>query len=531
MRRRLLSLSLGVTVAVGVLAGPVGWTPGTAFAVSPTAVAAVPDKPADLRRDLDAILSDARLARAKIGVDVRVAEGGTSLYSRGTQEAVMPASNAKLLTAATALDVLGPKYRFRTTVNTAGTMSGSTLQGDLALQGNGDPTVRPADYDALAKRVAGSGIRRVKGHVLADASYFDDQRWNPNWDPADEQYAYAAQISALTVATTESFDTGSVQIDVVPGEQGKPLKAVLSPASDYIKLENKSTTGAPSSASTLSIERLKDSNTISVTGSHPSDGAPVQKLRSVNDPALYAASVFRAALEKYGVTVTGENMRGVTPDSARLVTSRRSVPLSEIMAPFLKLSNNGIADILTKAIGKKITGEGSWSAGTKAIIHHVRSFGVNSVALTLVDGSGLSFDDRVSAQGIADLLSNVRVKSWFPIYYKALPIAGEPEGLVGGTLTSRMVGTPAAGNVHAKTGSLTGATALSGYVRDPNQRLIVFSIFFNNYAQPTPTDIQDVIAVRLASGESSSAAVLLSAPKPRGTAVEPELEASWLRYR
>ncbi len=139
----------------------------------------------------------------------------------------MPASNAKLLTAATALDVLGPDYRFRTSVNTAGTISGSTLQVDLTLQGTGDPTVRPADYDALAKRVAASGIHRVAGHLLADASYFDDQRWNPNWDPADEQYAYAAQISALTVATTESFDTGSVQIDVVPGELGKPLKAVL----------------------------------------------------------------------------------------------------------------------------------------------------------------------------------------------------------------------------------------------------------------------------------------------------------------
>lgn len=475
MRRRLLSLALGVTVAIGVLAGPVTWTPDTAFAASPTTVATVPDKSADLRRDLGAILSDTRLARAKIGVDVRAAEGGASLYSRGVQEAVMPASNAKLLTAATALDVLGPDYRFRTSVNTAGTMSGSTLQGDLTLQGTGDPTVRPANYDALAKRVAASGIHRVEGHLLADASYFDDQRWNPNWDPADEQYAYAAQISALTVATAESFDTGSVQIDVMPSELGKPLKAVLSPASDYIKLENKSTTGAPGSASTLSIDRLTGSNTILVAGSHPSDGVAVQELRSVNDPALYAASVFRAALEKYGVTVTRENVRGITPDSAHLVVSRRSVPLSEIMTPFLKLSNNGIADILAKV--------------------------------------------------------NVRVKSWFPIYYKALPVASEPEGLVGGTLTSRMVGTPAAGNVHAKTGSLTGATALSGYVRDPNQRLIVFSIFFNNYAQPTPTDIQDAIAVRLASGESSSAVTLRSAPKSRGRAAERELEASWLQYR
>ncbi|MGH3544329.1 MAG: D-alanyl-D-alanine carboxypeptidase/D-alanyl-D-alanine endopeptidase [Mycobacteriales bacterium] len=527
MYRWQTSCAFIVAIVVGVLASPGGLTD--------TASASAPHGVADLRSDLDKILSDPRLAAAKVGVDVRSASDDTSLYSRGVDEAVMPASNAKLFTAATALDVLGPDYQFRTTVHAAGKLTGSTLYGDLTLRGTGDPTVRPDDYDALAQGVAAGGIGRVEGRLLADASYFDDQRWNPNWDPAYEPYGYAAQISALTVATTEVFDTGSVQVDITAGKQGKPLEVSLSPAGDYVKLENTSTTGAPGSASTLVIDRPKGSNTVVVSGSHPSDATPVQKLRSVDDPALYAISIFRAALSKHGVTVTNESLRGSTPSAARVVASKESAPLGDIMTPFLKLSNNGIAEILTKTVGKKAAGEGSWRAGTKVIGERIRSFGVDTKALTLVDGSGLSFNDRVSARTVADVLSKVRGKKWFSIYNNALPVAGQSEKLVGGTLASRMVDTPAAGNVHAKTGTLTGASALSGYLRDSNRRTLVFSIFFNGYPGSAPTDIQDAVAVRLASG--GDVVVHRPTPTPLDKAGkrewkltwERELESSWVR--
>ncbi|HKN51405.1 MAG TPA: D-alanyl-D-alanine carboxypeptidase/D-alanyl-D-alanine-endopeptidase [Amycolatopsis sp.] len=488
------------------------------------ATATVISQDTTLPADLDKILSDPRLAKATVGVDVRTATD-ESLYAKGVDSPVRPASNAKLFTATTALDVLGLDYRFRTTVESAATISDTALEGDLTLRGTGDPTIHPADYDALAAQVAARGITRVDGNLVADDTYFDSQRWNPHWDPTDAPFAYAAEISALTVAATDVDDTGAVQVTVTPTAQGQPAAVSLSPDTGYVTVTNSATTGAPGSATTVTVDRPAGANTIVVSGSLPAGGAAVVKLRSVADPALYAASVFRAALANHGVTVTGSSTHGAIAAGSAVYASRRSAPLSEILVPYLKLSNNGISDILTKAIGRRVTGTGSWTAGTQVIQQHIAAMGVDTTSLKLYDGSGLSDDDRAAAHAVADLLIRVQAKCWFPAFYNALPIAGQPAKLVGGTLANRMAGTPAAGNVHAKTGTLTGATALSGYVTGPDNEIDVFSILLNNYAAPTPTDLQDRIAVRLAGGPAATATPPSFAPAKRSN--DKELERSW----
>lgn len=175
--------------------------------------------------------------------------------------------------------------------------------------------------------------------------------------------------------------------------------------------------------------------------------------------------------------------------------------------PFLKRSNNTIAEILVKSIGRETEDEGSWAAGLPAVAVYVRRLGVDASQLRLTDGSGLSRGNRTTARQIGNLLRAVRRRTWFPAFNNALPLAGEPDPLVGGTLSARMRDTPAAGNVRAKTGSLTGVTALSGYVTDPRRRLLTFSILFNGYQGPAPKDLEDRIAVRLAAGESAEQAV------------------------
>ncbi|MEU8345298.1 D-alanyl-D-alanine carboxypeptidase/D-alanyl-D-alanine-endopeptidase [Spirillospora sp. NPDC048832] len=461
--------------------------------------------PGDLRTDLDAILADPRLDGAAAGVVVRDARSGAVRYARGAGTPVMPASNMKLFTSSAALSLLGTGYRFRTSVH-ATAVSGSSVKGNLYLKGTGDPTTRAADYDRLAAQVAAKGVRRVDGDLIADDTWFDAVRTPSHWDPADLQYYYAAPISALTVSPNDDFDAGSVNVVVRPGVVGKPVRVGLSPATGVVKVDNRAVTGRAGSPSTLEIDRAVGSDAIVVSGSYPAGATTLTELRTVRKPTMYAADVFRRALRAHGVQVKGTVARGRTPAGATVLASRASMPLSQLMVPFLKLSNNMIAEILVKAIGRAAVGEGSWNAGLPAIERYARSLGVPPDRLEMADGSGLSRRDRTTAGDVSTLLEKVRTAPWFPSWYRALPVAGDPDRMAGGTLTSRMRGTPAAGNVHAKTGTLTGATALSGYVTGPAGRPLVFAVILNGYRGGAPKDVEDRIAIRLAGGTPAPAA-------------------------
>ncbi|MEU8804026.1 D-alanyl-D-alanine carboxypeptidase/D-alanyl-D-alanine-endopeptidase [Spirillospora sp. NPDC048819] len=473
--------------------------------------------PADgLAEDLDAVLRDGRLQGAAVDVVVRDARTGEFLYDRDGGGQVTPASNNKLQTAAAAFGILGPGYRFRTTVSVKG--------GNLYLKGTGDTTMRAAEYDRLAAAVAAAGITEIKGDLVADDTWFGAKRTPDDWDPADLQYAYAGQTSALTVSPNDDFDAGSIEISLSPAaREGDPVRAGLTPGTGVVKIDNRAVTGPPGSPSTLAVDRSNGANTIVITGSHPAGAAPTSVLRTVEGPTLYAADVFRRALKAHGVRVSGTTERGRTPPGARTVATRTSMPLSRLAKPFLKLSNNVMAETLVKAIGRKVRGEGTWAAGLPAVTAHIRRLGVDTSQVTMTDGSGLSRGNRTTAVQLSTLLRNVRKRPWFPAWYSALPVAGQPDPLTGGTLANRMRGTAAAGNVHAKTGTLTGVTALSGYVTDPRGRMLIFSSVFNGYSGGAPKDIEDEIAVRLATGgDGARAALRRMAPVDGG-----HLESTW----
>jgi serine-type D-Ala-D-Ala carboxypeptidase/endopeptidase (penicillin-binding protein 4) len=184
-----------------------------------------------------------------------------------------------------------------------------------------------------------------------------------------------------------------------------------------------------------------------------------------------------------------------------------------------------IAEILVKEIGHKVTGHGSWTAGLPVVAKYLKSLGVDTSQVKQTDGSGLGHSNYTTATQISNVLKAARSKSWFPVFYDAIPIAGQSDQLVGGTLRNRMAGTPAAGNVHAKTGTLTGVSALSGYVKDPGGQQLIFSIVFNGYKGGAPTDLQDKIAVRLAGGSVSSAV----SSQQRSVLSGQSLECSWTR--
>ncbi|WP_258037007.1 MULTISPECIES: D-alanyl-D-alanine carboxypeptidase/D-alanyl-D-alanine-endopeptidase [unclassified Streptomyces] len=464
---------------------------------------------------LDEILTDPRLDGAQASVVVADAESGDVLYEHNGDDRLMPASNSKLLSSAAAMDVLGPDYTFATEVRTPGRVVGGVLVGDLYLRGTGDPTLLYEDYQSLAAQLKKAGVRQVVGNLVADDTRFDDERYHWGWNVDDEQYYYGAPISALTVAPDTDYDAGTVKVTVEPGAAvGDRPKVSVYPDTGFVTVENTATTGEAGSSLSLPLNRKHGEDVITVSGSIAVDANPTSVWRAVWDPTGHATAVFKTALAEEGIRVVGKTRLGrATPDNTRLLASHESMTVAELMNPFMKLSNNGHAEVLVKAMGYESAGDGGWSAGTAAARDSLAGFGMDDSVYVLADGSGLTRRNWVPASEFATMLVNVRDEAWFDTWYEELPIACAGERFAGGTLNSRMCGTPAEKNAHAKTGSLTGATGLSGYVTDADGRELVFSIVLNYYMGSHPKDIEDRIVIALASHSADATAEELPAPR------------------
>ncbi|PSL06944.1 D-alanyl-D-alanine carboxypeptidase/D-alanyl-D-alanine-endopeptidase (penicillin-binding protein 4) [Haloactinopolyspora alba] len=522
------------SIAVGALVGGAGLS-SPLFGADPPApggsLRQVDTAHEGLAADIDEILADSRLDGAQAAVVVRDAETGETVYEHEPDQRFMPASNAKLLTSAVALDVLGPEHTFTTTVATTGRRSGTVLRGDLHLRGGGDPTMLAEDYAALAEQVADAGVRTIVGDVVADDSRYDDVRLGNDWNWNDEPYYYAAPVSALTVAPNTDYDAGTVIVDVDPAaEPGARPDVTVVPETDSVTVVNEATTAPAGDGSGIRVGREHGTDVITVTGSIAVDAGGSRDWVSVWEPTEYAADVFVRQLRRNGVRVLGGAAEGVTPDGARRIAAHESMPLRELMVPFMKLSNNGHAEVLIKEMGRVVAGEGSWDAGLDVLRDELATgYGLDVDTMSNRDGSGLSRRNLIPPEQIATLLEEVQDRPWFDEWHESLPIAGESERMVGGTLRSRMDGTAADGNVHAKTGTLTGATALSGYVTDADGRRLIFSVMFNDYLSDKPSDLEDRIAVRLAEYSQDAATLRRPAAEVPAVDLPGNVECSWVK--
>ncbi len=485
-----------------------------------------------LKGALDTILADARMDGGAASVVIADAATGERLYQRDSTDRLMPASNTKLVTSAAAMELLGPDHRFRTDVLSTGRRHGPVLRGDLYLRGGGDPTTLAKDYDQLAADLAATGVTRVTGRVVADDTRFDSQRLGRAWAADDESAYYSAQISPLTLAPDTDYDSGTVVVEAFPGAApgDKPVVR-LTPPTDYVRIDITGTTVPTGQADTLSVERQHGTNTITVSGDIPIGASATKEWVALWEPTGYAAAVFSDALARHGVRVAGRPLLGrATPPDAKPLASHSSMPLKELLLPFMKLSNNMHAETLTKAIGYETAGRGSWSAGLAAISGYLKKEGVTTATLRQVDGSGLSRMNLFPAEQLATLLLSVRDAPWYADWHASLPVACATDRAVGGTLRSRMCATPAALNARAKTGSLTGASALSGYVTDAGGRELVFSVVLNDYLASSVKSIEDAIVVTLAKSDTAGGAIsAVSVPQQGERRAEPpaDLECAW----
>lgn len=448
----------------------------------------------ELRQQIDQLLDDPCLDHGVQGVVIRSADTGDTLYERGGDLALIPASNMKLLVSSAALLCLGPDFTWVTEVLASGPIdSNGTLEGDLIIRGGGDATLDTEGLRELARRIKSAGIVKVKGAVVADDTAFDGRRlgWGWSWD--DEPYYYSAQISALCL------NRNTVDVWVYPGRSaGSPAVIRTVPPTNLVTVESTATTGRADSEKTIRVNRKRGLNVIQVSGSIPEGQYPEQREApaTVEDPALYAGDVFRTELTRQGILVAGGLRSGAAPEDAVLIVKRTSPPLSHVLALLNKPSDNLIAEVLLKSLGRAVKGSGTTEAGIEAVMEVFAQVGMDTGAIRMVDGSGLSRLNLVTARSIAALLGYMRVHPQWNVFVNSLPTAG-----VDGTLRGRMKGTAAEGRVRAKTGYLSRVSSLSGYVNTRSGERLVFSILMNNHLcrNDEARAVQDRICALLAS--------------------------------
>jgi D-alanyl-D-alanine carboxypeptidase/D-alanyl-D-alanine-endopeptidase (penicillin-binding protein 4) len=382
-----------------------------------------------LRHSIDSLTSNPQFRSSHIGLLVVNPVSGDTLYSRNAGKLFIPASNMKIITGASALALLGPDYRFETAFLAHGLIRDSAIEGELSVVGRGDPTVsdRVQQGNAMTwmARVADSllahGIKRVNGRLVRGPNVFPDTIYGYGWEWDDLSGESAAPIDELL------YNEGMTKVTRnIAGRDTIVETATTSPARTYLE-------------------------------------------------ALASALTARGIVIGGGISDTGP---GLITDGVELFKIS-SPPLREILRYMEKPSQNQIAEVLLRTIGLERTGVGSADSGSAVVSRQLLAWGAERDGFVVYDGSGMSRHDLLAPETIVRTLVAIQRDTAFQVFYDALPIAG-----VDGTIRTRMVGTPAAGNMRAKTGSLEFVRSLSGYVTDGDGDHLVFSILNNHFTVP-----------------------------------------------
>ncbi len=430
----------------------------TALVLAACALPAVAELPAAVAARLDA----ERIPQDAMAVYVKRVSDGKVLVAHNADRSMQPASTLKLLTSLAALETLGPGFRGRSELRTAGVVVDGVLKGDLVLRGEGDVDLDWQAFQGMLRVVRLAGIREVRGDFVLDRSAFNPARSDVGVPPFDEtpEFRYNVIPDALLL------NTNLVRIDMVSGQRG--VRAALTPAlagvtvSAAFELVDRACDDWEDGWLIPDVKTVRGAIHIVLRGTFPRECAASTAV-NVLDRALFADRLFRAEWGRLGGKFRGRTREDETPAGTRLLAQHRSRPLGEVVVDINKRSDNPIARMVYLAMGAS-AGEPRVPTA-RAAERHVRAWlarkGIGGEGLVLENGSGLSRSERIRPAQLAAILEAALASPWAPEFVASLPIVA-----VDGGMRGRLQGTPAAERGRIKTGTLRDVSAVAGYLKD-----------------------------------------------------------------
>jgi D-alanyl-D-alanine carboxypeptidase/D-alanyl-D-alanine-endopeptidase (penicillin-binding protein 4) len=475
-------------------------------AVSPTTPATL-DPVSQLRHDIEAATHVRGVEQGVWGIVVQSLDRGDRLFELNPRTLLVPASTAKLVSVASAVDAVGWGYRFQTSLGVSGVVVDveagerselGILKGDLLIRGSGDPSIGGRggeDLAAWVEAIKARGITRIDGRVIGDDDALEEPRPALAWAWDDLGYTTGSLFGAL------NFAENRTTVTVTPAARaGQPAVLTGEPFAVGRPVIDRVMTGEPGSAQLLWPEQRPGEPAVSIAGSIPVNARPASLAIAVGNPTLWFASILRARLIAAGIPVTGpaadidELDAPLDPSEFTVIHVHRSKPLSDIVRPLLKESINLYAEAVMR-LNAPPQAFPTNDAALEGLRLRLTSWGLAPAGQQLVDGSGLSRRDVINTETLVAVLRRMYDSTDASPWMTALPVAG-----VDGSLEARMKGTVAENNVRAKTGTMSNVRALAGYVTTRDGERLAFATIVNNFegAGTDATQAIDVIAVRLA---------------------------------
>ena len=423
--------------------------------------------PGELGAQVDAIANRPEFSRSRWGILIQPLSSTATLYSRDAQKYFIPASNVKLLTTAAALQKLGADFRIKTSVY-------SGENGSLYVAGRGDPSITEAQLQSLAQQLKRRGVDRVN-ELIGDDSYFQGSAVNPNWEWEDAQSGYGAPVNSLI------FNQNAIELLLSPQALGQPLKVTFAEPklANQWQIQNNSVTVAQNESEFIEVGREFDRPAIRVSGQLKVGAESESAYVAVVNPANNFLQHFQQVLAAEGIPVKQALVASASRNFNQELATVESPPLAELVRETNRESNNLYAEVLLRLLGKVTDKkpqqqEDTDEIGLKELKTALTQLGVNPNSYILADGSGLSRHNLISPEALVQTLRFMANSPAASIYRQSLPIAGES-----GTLKNRFNSTPNRVILQAKTGTLSGVSALSGYIEVPDYEPLVFSIIVN----------------------------------------------------
>ncbi len=459
-----------------------------------------PASRADLQLQLRRVLATTAAPGARWGVKAVSVQTGRTLFETNAAGLFVPASTAKLFTAALALDRLDPNRRLITGLWVPAGTKGEAVMGDLLVVGGGDPTISDrlnngiweAAFAPFVAAVTNAGIRRIGGDLVCDTSLFRGPPYGSGWNWDDLGYYYGAASPAL------SANDNVLHLRVTPGATvGAAATLRLEPLNRLVELAGQISTGPGNAPADLKVERLPGESRVTVRGLVPLGGGVQTEEVTVPAPARYFGELLRLALQHAGVTVTGGvrevdwRERAEHPRVSGEWQQLAAVPspkLAEVVRAMMKPSQNFYAQSLWQLagveterspVGKEIglpLAETTEAAGLRALRTLLAKVGIAAHEVVFEEGSGLSRKNLATPGAVVQLLLHMHRHPAHAAWLDALPVGG-----VDGTLQRRFTAPELKGRVRAKTGSLRHVAGLSGYVDTLGGETVAFSILVNGY--------------------------------------------------